>query len=179
MNKKILVVVGAIVVVCLCVTLVGAVAGLVVLNSSSGAPTFSSSSSSSRASSSASSSAASTGAKLLDATFTHKFTDNYAPTDATTEFKPTDTVNLSLRFEGRPKAGVIKTQFFLSDQLIAEAQTDFAEANSDVLFSVGQVTYAGFYLKPNKPFPASDKYHADVFLNDKLLASYKFKVLAP
>lgn len=116
-------------------------------------------------------------AKLLNATFARKLAENQAPVEPTDEFAPTDTVNLSLEFDGRPKTGIVKTRFLLQDQLIAEAQVDFAEANSGVLFSVGEVTYAGFFLTPENPWPPSDKYHADVSLNDKSLGTYKFRMV--
>ncbi len=123
--------------------------------------------------------AASAGIKLLDATFARKLDENQAPIDPTDTFGPTDQINLSLKFDGRPKQGVVKTRFMFQDQLIAEAQVDFAQANSGVIFSVGEATYTGFFLTPNQPFPASDTYHADVTVNDKPLGSYKFKIVAP
>lgn len=169
MNKKVIVIAAVVLLVCVCLALAGVI-GLAALGGSDN-PTQAPA-----ATTAATTAPAATGAKLLDATFARKLADNQAPIDPTTEFKPTDTITLSLKFEGRPKTGIVKTKFMLADQLIAEAQVDFADANSGVIFSVGQVTYAGFFLTPSKPFPASDKYRADVFLNDKQIGSYNFKV---
>jgi hypothetical protein len=42
-----------------------------------------------------------------------------------------------------------------------------AQANSGIIFSVGQSTFAGFYLTHTDPLYISSNYRVDLFINDK------------
>src|SRR5205085_1738284 len=94
-------------------------------------------------------------------------------------FAPSETVCLSLKFKGRPSKGSVGVKFYLADHLITEARVDLSTVNSGVVFSIGQSTFAGFTLKPTKPFPVSDKYRADATFDGQPIGSYKFKVVPP
>ncbi len=56
---------------------------------------------------------------------------------------------------------------------------DFADANSGVIFSVGESTYTGFSLTHENPFPISSDYTVEAFLDGELLGVYPFEVVPP
>jgi hypothetical protein len=117
--------------------------------------------------------------EILDATFAHELSEEMQPVDPGSEFNPSDTVNLSVRIKGRPKEGVVTARFFWYDAPISEASVDLADANSGVLFSIGEDTYVGYSLTPEQPFPLSDQYSAQVFFNDQFLDAYRFRIVPP
>lgn len=105
---------------------------------------------------------------------------NFRPVGETSKFS-TDAkqVYLSVTIDGRPETGIVKAAFRLRDQEITTAQYDLADANSGVFASIGQNTYVGFTLTPTKPFPISDQYRADLFLNDEKIGTYPFEIVPP
>jgi hypothetical protein len=116
---------------------------------------------------------------LQAAVFAKGLTKNQEPVNPTGTFFPDDTACLSLKFKGRPSKGLVSAKFYLGAHLISEAKVDFADINRGVLFSVGQSTFAGFSLQPDKPFPISENYHVETFLNGSPLGTYRFKVVPP
>lgn len=119
------------------------------------------------------------GVEVLEATFAHNLSEQMEAVDPGTSFAPDETVYLSVKIKGRPKAGVVTAHFFLGDTLIAEASVDLADVNSGLLFSIGENTYAGYTLSHTEPFPLSDNYRADLFYDGAPLGSSAFQVVAP
>lgn len=113
---------------------------------------------------------------LLAATFANELGESQEPVDPTDVFPPTGPMNISFEFEGRPKSGLVTATWYFGDEEIATVSVDLAEANSGVIASAGQNTYIGFTLTPDNPFPVSDDYRVDAFLNDEPLGSYSFAV---
>jgi hypothetical protein len=119
------------------------------------------------------------GIEILEATFAHGLGDNMEPVNPGTDFARDETVYLSLKIKGRPKEGTVLARFYWGDTFIAEAPVDLADANSGLIFSIGEDTFAGYTLTHQDPFPVSDKYRADVFYNDQPLGTYAFRVVPP
>jgi hypothetical protein len=119
------------------------------------------------------------GIEVLEAVFAHGLGEQMEPVNPGADFGSGETVYLSLKVKGRPKEGSVTAQFYWHDFLIAEATVDLADANSGVLFSIGEDTYAGYTLTHEQPFPLSDQYRAEVFYGDQPLGSYPFRVVPP
>jgi len=117
--------------------------------------------------------------EVLETTFAHNLSEQMEAVDPGTSFAPDETVYLSVKIKGRPKAGVVTAHFLLGDTLIAEASVDLADVNSGLLFSVGENTYAGYTLSHTEPFPLSDNYRADLFYDGAPLGSSAFQVVPP
>ncbi|HMO56349.1 MAG TPA: hypothetical protein PKC19_03260 [Roseiflexaceae bacterium] len=122
--------------------------------------------------------AAPSAATLIDATFAKSLSENQEPVDPTEDFFPTETIYLSLEFEGRPQSGEVTAQFYWRDQQLAEASVDLADANSGVIFSIGQSTFAGFNLTHENPLPVSAQYRVEAFLDGEPLGTYPFMIIA-
>jgi hypothetical protein len=119
------------------------------------------------------------GIEIVAATFAHGLSDQMEPVGAGSDFRPDETIYLSLQIKGRPKEGVITGRFYWRDSFIAEADVDLADVNSGLIFSVGESTYAGYTLTHEQPFPVSDGYRADVSTNGQALGSYPFRIVPP
>jgi hypothetical protein len=119
------------------------------------------------------------GIQILEATFAHGLGEEMQPEDPGSDFEADEPIYLSLKIKGRPEQGLVTAHFYWRDALIAEAGVDLADANSGLLFSVGENTYAGYTLSHEEPFPLGDKYRADVFYDDQFLSSYLFRVVPP
>jgi hypothetical protein len=119
------------------------------------------------------------GIEILEATFAHGLTDEMQPVDPGADFEPGETIHLSLRIKGRPVEGVVTSRFYWDDAFIAEADVDLADANSGLIFSIGEDTYAGYTLTPDAAFPVGEGYRADVFYDGGLLDTYSFRVVPP
>jgi hypothetical protein len=119
------------------------------------------------------------GIEVLAGAFAHGLGEQMEPVDPGTDFLPGETVYLSVEIKGRPKEGTITARFYWHDSLIAAADVNLADANSGVLFSIGENTYAGYTLTHEQPFPLSDQYRAEVFYGDQALGSYPFRVVPP
>lgn len=117
--------------------------------------------------------------ELRDATFARGLSEEMQPVDPTTDFAPDETIHLSLRISGRPEEGVVTARFYWRDSFIAEAGVDLADVNSELIFSIGEDTYAGYILTHEDPFPVSDRYRAEVFYGDQPLGEYAFRVVPP
>lgn len=118
-------------------------------------------------------------AELLDATLSKALGENQEAIDPSEEFYPDETVYISLEFKGRPKEGIVSAAFYFHDQLIAETDVDMADANSGVIFSLGESTYAGFSLSHEQPLPVSANYTVETMLDGDPLGSYSFEVVPP
>lgn len=116
-------------------------------------------------------------AQLVAATFTTALDENQAPTDEVVSFHPEDTVYFSMQFAGRPRSGLVRSVFTWGDQELASAEVDLAEANSGVIFSIGERTYVGFHLTPSQPLPISGNYRVNTFLDGRPLSSYPFSIV--
>ncbi len=112
-------------------------------------------------------------------TFAKGLTDEKAAVDPTKEFKADETVYLVVTLKGRPKKGIVSAKFLLGKDTVADAKVDLSDANSGVLFSLGQSTNVGYTLTHAKPFPLSKNYHAEVYLDDAKLGDYPFSVVPP
>jgi hypothetical protein len=118
-------------------------------------------------------------ARLVEATFAKQLGENQEPVDPTEEFYPDETIYLSLEFEGRPKEGVVSSEFFWGEESIASAEVNFADVNSGVLVSIGQSTFAGFNLTHENPLPISGNYRVESTLDGEPLGTYAFAVVPP
>ena len=119
------------------------------------------------------------GIEIRSATFAHGLTEDMQPVDPGADFLSDETVYLSVQIKGRPEEGLVTSRFYWHDSPIAEASVDLADANSGLLFSIGEDTYAGYNLTHEQPFPLSDQYRAEVFYNDQPLGTYSFRVVPP
>jgi hypothetical protein len=115
--------------------------------------------------------------EVLEATFAHGLTDEMEPIDPGSDFAPEETLYLSLKIKGRPKGGVITARFYWKEQFIAEAGVDLADANSGLIFSIGEDTYVGYTLTHENPLPVGEGYRVEVFYNDQPLDTYTFRVV--
>jgi hypothetical protein len=119
------------------------------------------------------------GVQVREATFAHGLADDGGPVDPGTEFTPDETVYLSLIVKGRPKEGMVSAQFFLGEELVAEADIDLSEVNEGVIFSIGEDTYVNFWLSSDDALPISRAWRADVSYDDEFIDSYTFSVVPP
>jgi hypothetical protein len=117
--------------------------------------------------------------EIQDVAFTHGFDSEMKPVSQGKDFQADEKVCLSVILKGRPKEGVVKARFLWHDELIADVSYNLADKNSGVIFSFGEATYIGYTLTPDKPFPISDKYCAEVLYKDSLLGTYPFSILPP
>ena len=119
------------------------------------------------------------GVDIRDAVLAHDVDDDHKPVDPDTEFVPDEKIWLSLVLKGRPKKGIVAVQFYLHDEIVAEAEADLADVNSSVIFSIGEDTYVNFWLVGDDTLPISQAYRADVFYDGDLVDSYTFSVVPP
>lgn len=119
------------------------------------------------------------GVEIREAVLAHDVDDDHKPVDPDTEFTPDEKIWLSLALKGRPKEGIVAVQFYLHDEVVAEAEADLADINSSVIFSIGEDTYVNFWLVGDDTLPISRAYRADVFYDDGLVDSYTFSVVPP
>jgi hypothetical protein len=117
--------------------------------------------------------------EVLEAVFAHGLSEQMQPVDPGDSFAPDETVYLSVRIKGRPTSGKVTASFYLGDTTIADATVDLADANSGLLFSIGEDTYAGYTLSHTDPFPLSEHYRADLYYEDQPLGSASFRVVPP
>ncbi len=117
--------------------------------------------------------------ELKEVTFAHGLTDEMQAVDPGSEFRPDETIYLSVTMKGRPKEGIVRAKFYCGDTFITDAVVDLADANSDVLFSIGEDTYAGYTLTHPNPFPVSDDYRAELFYKDEKVGTYAFSIASP
>jgi hypothetical protein len=110
-------------------------------------------------------------------TFAESLNANFQPVNPKTQFKPTDTIYVSVDVAGAPKIGTLNGKFYFNDQLISEATLDFATVNQGVIVSIGEDTFAGFNLAPSQPWPVGTGYHFDLYVNGSKLASYPYEVV--
>ena len=109
--------------------------------------------------------------------FAEKLNENYQAVNPKTQFKPTDVIYASVDIAGRPKTGVLNAKFYFGDQFIAEGTLDLSSANSGVLFSIGQETFAGFWITPTQPWPVSKDYRMELYLDKVKVGSYPYEVI--
>jgi hypothetical protein len=119
------------------------------------------------------------GVEVLDAVFAHGLTEEMAPVEPGSDFGSNETVYLSVELKGRPKEGQVTARFYWLDTFIADAAVDLADANSGVIFSVGENTYAGYTLSHDEAWPLGGGYRADLFFGDQALGSYPFRIAPP
>jgi hypothetical protein len=120
------------------------------------------------------------GLEILKHTFAHSLDEDGGPVDPATKFVPTDTVYLSLVVKGRPKEGVVSTQFYMGDRSLGDAvKLDLSDVNEGVIFSFGENTYLNFWVSHDEGLPISQAYRADVYYDDELIDSYTFSVEPP
>ena len=119
------------------------------------------------------------GVEIAEVVFAKSLSENMEPVDTTATYDPSEQVNVSVRINGRPKEGVLSAKFMYLDSLIAETSNDLALVNSEVIFSVGENTFAGFYLTHEEPLYISPNYRVDIFINDKPAGEYTYSVIPP
>ncbi|MDP2965847.1 MAG: hypothetical protein Q8N39_07405 [Pelolinea sp.] len=119
------------------------------------------------------------GIEIAEVVFAKSLSENMEPVDATTTYDPSEQVNVSVRINGRPKEGVLSAKFMYRDTLIAETSVDLSQVNNGVIFSVGENTFAGFYLTHEDPLYISPNYRVDIFINDKPTGEYTYSVIPP
>lgn len=118
-------------------------------------------------------------ARVTNATFAKGLTENMQAQGPTTEFLPHEKINISVTFAGRPRKGVVKAQFFHREAPIADASTDFGQANKGLYFSIGGSTYVGFWLNHENPLPISNAYKVVVTVDGNPAGTYAFRVSPP
>jgi uncharacterized protein YcfL len=114
---------------------------------------------------------------IKSVTFADSLNANFQAVNPKTQFKTTDTINVSVDVSGRPTTGNLNGKFYYGDQLISEKTLDFASANTSVLFSVGEDTFVGFYLIPSNPWPIGSGYHFDLYINGAKAGNYPYEVI--
>ena len=114
---------------------------------------------------------------IKSVTFAEKLNENYQAVNPKTQFKPTDVVYASVDIAGRPKTGILNAKFYFGDQFISEGTLDLSSANSGVLFSIGEDTFAGFWITPTSSWPVSKDYRMDLFLDGSKVGSYPYEVI--
>jgi hypothetical protein len=117
--------------------------------------------------------------EVLDAVFAHGLTEEMEPVDPGSDFGSSETVYLSVKLKGRPKEGEVIAHFYWLDSFIADAAVDLADANSGVIFSIGENTYVGYTLSHEETWPLGYGYRADLFYGDQALGSYPFRIAPP
>ncbi len=128
---------------------------------------------------SACSGASQQGIEIADVVFAKDLSDSYQPIDPTTTFYPEEPVNVSIQVPGRPKEGMLDARFLYMDQLIAETSVDFADVNGDLLFSVGENTFAGFTLTHDDPLYISPLYSVELLVDGNSAGTYQYSVIPP
>lgn len=116
--------------------------------------------------------------EVADVTFCHGLTDDMQAEQPGNAFRPDETVYVSVTVKGRPRHGVVAAKFYYGDQFIAEASVDLGDANSGVIFSVGENTFVGYTLSHDNPFPVGEEYRAELFHDDEPIGKYPFRVVA-
>lgn len=119
------------------------------------------------------------GIEIAEVVFAKELSENYEPVNPTSSFYPDETVNASVTIPGRPKEGVLGARFLYMDQLIAETSVDFAEVNSDLLFSVGQQTFTGFFLTHDEALYISPLYSVELLIDGVSAGKYSYTVIPP
>jgi len=119
------------------------------------------------------------GIEVAEVVFAKELSENFEPVGSTKEFYPDETINVSVRIPGRPKEGVLAARFLYMDDLIAETSIDFGQENSDLLFSVGQETFTGFYLTHDEPLYISPLYNVELLVDGKSVGMYPYSVIPP
>jgi hypothetical protein len=114
---------------------------------------------------------------IKSVTFAGSLNENFQPVNPKTQFKPTDTIYVSVDVAGAPKTGTLTGKFFFGDQLISEATLDFSSVNKGLIFSVGQDTFAGFNLAPSQPWPVGTGYHLELDINGSKFGDYPYEVI--
>lgn len=119
------------------------------------------------------------GIEIAEVVFAKELSENYEPVNPTTTFYPDEVINVSVTIPGRPKEGVLGAKFLYMDQLIAEASVDFADVNSDLLFSVGQQTFTGFFLTHDEALYISPLYSVELLIDGVSAGNYSYTVIPP
>jgi hypothetical protein len=121
--------------------------------------------------------AADTKPTVKGVSFAEKLNESYQAVNPKTQFKPTDVIYVSVDIAGRPKTGIVNAKFYFGDQFIAEGTLDLSSSNSGVLFSIGEDTYAGFWITPTQPWPVSKDYRMELYLDSVKVGSYPYEVI--
>ena len=103
---------------------------------------------------------------------------NMEPVNPSTTFLPTEPISVSVKLNGRPKKGTVEAQFYYGDQFVAGNTVDVASANSGVLFSVGENTFAGFTLSHDQAYPVTDQFYVKILIDGKEFGKYPFAIVA-
>ena len=110
-------------------------------------------------------------------TLAENLNENYQAVSPKTQFKPTDTIYVSVDLAGRPKTGTMNGKFYYGDQLISEATLDLSAVNQGVIFSIGEDTFAGFNLTPSQPWPVGTGYRFELTVNGSKVGDYPYEVI--
>lgn len=114
--------------------------------------------------------------KIEAASFGKSISEADQLSEVGTKFGPLEKVILKVSLDSRPETGQLSCKFFLAKQHITTVSADLSElAAKDLPENLN--AYGVFSLSPTAPFPVSDAYRADVYLNDKQLGSYSFEVV--
>ena len=113
---------------------------------------------------------------LKQAVFTRQLGKFREPLDPTTEFRPGETICLSLQFHGRIKTGTVAFKAYYRDELLAEATVDLSKGGA--ILPIGD-TCTFLKVAQEQPFPISARYRVEVTLDDKPLGAFPFKIVPP
>jgi len=119
--------------------------------------------------------------KIVNVTYAHGLNEDMTPTEQADAYTPEQPVYVSVKLDGNPKEGIITAKFLYKDQDIADTEIDLAQNRKEkgLIFVIGGDTYLGFTLDHENPFPISEDYHTDLFLNGDPAGRYAFKVIPP
>ncbi|GAB5406340.1 MAG: hypothetical protein Aurels2KO_45710 [Aureliella sp.] len=113
--------------------------------------------------------------KIESARFGKAISQSDQLSDLGTKFEPNQTIILKVSLDSRPDSGVLSCKFYLAKQHITTVSADLAElASNDLPDHLN--AYGVFSLKPTAPFPVSDAYRAEIYLDDKQLGRFAFEV---
>lgn len=102
---------------------------------------------------------------------------NHQAINPKTQFKSSDTIYVSVDVTNRPTTGTLNGKFYLGDQLISEAVVNFATAVQSDISSIGEDNFTSFSVRPSQPWPVSNTYHFDLYVNGTKTGTYPYEVI--
>jgi len=117
------------------------------------------------------------GITIKSVTLAENLNADYQAVNPKTQFKPTDTIYVSVDVADRPTTGTLNGKFYYGDQLISEATLDFSTVNQGVIISIGEDTFAGFNLPPGQPWPVDTGYRFELTINGTKVGDYAYSVI--
>jgi hypothetical protein len=121
--------------------------------------------------------ATTTAITIKSVTLAESLNTNAQPVNPKTQFKPSETIHVSVDMAGQPTTGTLNGKFYLGDQLISEFTYNFANANQGSIFTLGADTYAPFNLNPSTLWPVDTGYRFVLSVNGTKIGDYPYAVI--